>query len=251
MNSNDFKEIQEQFGETMYAYEQYLKKGYLLDMMYNYHFNDYIVKEYRLNIENELLKNVLEMLNAKESLDSVEAYISNAKKINAENLIALDKKFREATQVVNVTDNLSEDMDESFETSFKEFVMVSHPAIKITVTKEEADMFSQLRRFYFTNNYSGFLACLELFEKSFAASSIKEDKYEEAARYYYDMMSEMKVDANKKSNLYPYDKENVFEDDITLASENAEFKGRIRVLTELNQSLQKDVLQIYGEEIKL
>lgn len=251
MNSNEFKEIQKQFGETMYAYEQYLKKGYLLDMMYNYHFNDYIVKEYKLNIENELLKNVIEMLNAKESLDAVEAYISNAKGINAKNIVALDRKYREATQIINATDNLTEEIDESFETSFKELVMVSHPALKGTVTKEEADMFNQLRQFYFSNNYSGFLAYLEMFEKKFAAISIQEDKFEETAVYYYNVMSELKLDANKKSQTYPYDKEPVFEDDITIAAENAEFKGKIRILNELNSSLQKDALEIYGEEIKL
>ncbi|MBE6137194.1 MAG: hypothetical protein E7176_02225 [Erysipelotrichaceae bacterium] len=251
MNVKDFNEIKEQFGQTMYAYEQFLKKGYLLEMMYNYHFYDYIVKEYKLNIENELLRNVLDMLNAKQSLDMVDAYIDNARKINAQNLISLDKKHRNATEVVNAMESMSEEDDEKLENEFKKFVMESHPAVKGTVTKEESNMYNQAKHFYIVNNLGAFNECRELFKNSFKPADIKEEDFEKISAYYYSTMQDLKLEANKRNNAFPYTIEGVFEDDVTISAENAEFKIKLKNLTEMNTALQKDAVEIFGEEIKL
>lgn len=251
MNIKEFNEIKEQFGQTMYAYEQFIKKGYLLEMMYNYHFHDEIVIEYKINIENELYKNVLDMLHSKQSLDLVDAYIDNARKIHAQNLVSLDKKFNNAKAIVHKMDSMSEEEDVKLEEEFKKFVMISHPAVRGSVSKEDSSMYKQARQFYLINNLPGFIEIQQLFMKSFVPSEIKEEDYVKYSQYYYKTMEDMKLDAANKVNQFPYSIENVFDDDITLASEKAEFKVKLNKISGLNDALKKDIIETYGEEINL
>jgi len=101
------------------------------------------------------------------------------------------------------------------------------------------------------NNLGAFNECRELFKNSFKPADIKEEDFEKISAYYYSTMQDLKLEANKRNNAFPYTIEGVFEDDVTISAENAEFKIKLKNLTEMNTALQKDAVEIFGEEIKL
>lgn len=251
MNDMEFKELQTEFGKMIFSYEAFCKKGYLLDIEYNYHFHDYIEKEYRLLEENELLKNVVLMLKEKKSLAEIEKHISDTSVKYNKNIVALRNKAKNSEHIYRVGKELSLEVVSEFEKEFKEYLMENHPAVKIMISPQEKAVYNQLRSFYFENNYGSYSAFLDLNRKVIQPSLLTADKYDMAAKYYYNTMGEIRLDMNKKKNTYPYNKEEVFLDEMNLAAEEADFKIRLNALLGINKSLHQDVMEVYGEDICL
>lgn len=250
MNPIEFKELQNQMIESVYAYERFLKKGNLLDVEFNYNFHDYIEKGYKLDQENILMQDIILKLNNKESLESIESYISEFKAKYNKVYVALKQKERNCKAVCENSKVMSSAVIDEFERVFKDYVSSYHPAIKVYITKNEADLFEQLKKCYYENNYNAFQMLLDL-NKNLKKIDIPEEKYIEASQYYYSIMQQIKLDVDKRKNAYPYDKENVFNDEITIASEEAEFKVEMSKLLGINTSLHKDLVSAYGEDISL
>lgn len=248
MNRKEFEQLQLEFAQQMFSYEQFCKLGYQLENKFCFYFYEYMEKEYKLMTENEMMQKVIILLKDKKGLMEVEKCIEAYKLSLSKSIVSLNSKYNYAKQIVNALNN---DGLEYLEEDFKNYVMKYHPAVKMLVTKQEGEFYKQLKKMYFDNNYSGFQAVYDLNKNLIQPYSIAEDKYIETAEYYYKVLEQIKLDVNKKKNIFPYNKEEVFVDDLTIAAEVAEFKIKINKLLGINKSLHKDIIEIYGEDINL
>lgn len=251
MNDKEFRELQKEFGESIVSYENFCKKMYLLDIEYNYHFHEYIEKEYKLLEENALLKDVIIQLNEKKALAEIEQYVSDVTTKYNKNIVALRNKQMASELIFKNNSTLSKELIQDLEVEFKNYALSNHPAVKILISTQERAVYDQLRKFYFDNNYNSFTALLDLNQNVIRPSLLTEDKYNMAAEYYYTTMGKLRIEVNSKTNQYPLNKENVFHDEFSIAAEEAEFKIRLNHLLGMNKSLHKDIIEIYGEDIVL
>lgn len=247
MNKHEFRELQREIGETVVSYERFCKKGYLLDMQYTSHFHEYIEKEYRLSGENEALKQVLMKVKQQESPQETERWLKEFKVRYAQTIVRLSDKIQKSKLIAEVSEETAESMEQAFEA----YAMAYHPAVRIFISKEEKAIYNQLRVLYMENKLSAFTALLEMNQNQLQKQEIEEGKYIQAAEYYYHTVEQIRLDMKKKEASFPYTKESLFEDSLSLAAEEAEFRVRLNLLSGLNKSLHKDITTLYGKDITL
>ncbi len=248
MNSKEFQELQNQLGEILYSYEQFCKKGFLLDLKYNINFDEDIAKEMRISSENTLLYNVASMISKKMALKDIDDYIEKVKKDFNQKIEMFQQKSKNLKVLF---DNMKDKPTDSLEIEFKNYVMQYHPAIKKSVSKQEGSLYEILKKLYWENNYSGFLAVKELNQNTLCVKEFVVEEYTNTAEFYYNTMEQIKIDITKKKQMFPFNKEEVLEDEISLAQEHAEYKIRLNKALGMNKSLHKDIMNLYGEDIIL
>lgn len=247
MNKNEFKELQKEIGEIVISYERFCKKGYLLDLKYTAQFHEYIEKEYRLSTENEALQQMLLKLKQKESPEEMEHYLKELRAQYAQNIVRLSNKIRQSELMTAVSEEVSEGMERAFE----EYALMYHPAVRIFISKEERAIYNQLRALYMDNKLSAFIALIEMNRTQLQNQELEEAKYVQAAEYYYHTMEQIRLDMKKREAGFPYTKEAIFGDSLSLAAEEAEFRVKINQLLGLNKSLHKDITALYDRDVCL
>ena len=61
----------------------------------------------------------------------------------------------------------------------------------------------------------------------------------------------MNVERAARLKKYPFVKENVFKDELSIASEEADLRVQLKKLKDLNEALHKDYVSAFGEDFKL
>jgi hypothetical protein len=249
MNSLEFKELQNEMGNLLYKYEAFLKRCHITDCKIINEYHDVIAESIRLRAENSILASVCSMLNEKKSLDEVDNQIQDAKNKYQTTCVNFNNK-REYAKVLlkNLND---EESTRELEERFKEFVIENHPAVKILITKMERMSYDQLRKLYLDNNLGGYESFLELQKSFFRPCQLTEKDYNTANAYYFDMRGKIVQEMDKKSKEYPLIFENVFENEMTIASHRANYIIENNKLKAANKSLHQDVINVYGEDINL
>lgn len=249
MNSLEFKELQNEVGDLLYKYESFLKKSHITDCRIINEYSDLILESLCLRNENSLLAHVCQMLNDKKSLDEVDAYIKEAKDKHQTNLINFNKKKEYSKKLVETLKDT--EATKELEERFKEFVKENHPAVKIFITKVERMTYDQIRKCYLDNNLLEYESFLKLQESFIRPCVLTEKDYNNANQYYYQIRNNIVAEMTKKKNEYPLILENIFENDMTIASHKANYIIENNRFKADNKSLHQNVINIYGEDITL
>lgn len=249
MNSVEFKELQNEMGDLLYKYEAFLKKCHITDCKIINEYSDVIAESVRLKTENSILAGICKDLNDNKSLDEVDANIQNLKNKYKTSCVNFENKKVYAKRLIESLQN--EELTKEFEERFKEFVKENHPAVKILITKAERMTYDELRKLYLDNNLAGYDALLDL-QKSFIRPCVLAEKdYNNANAYYYQIRGNIIAEMEKKKNEYPLIFENVFENDMTIASQRANYIVENNKLKAANKALHQDVIRVYGEDVTL
>lgn len=249
MNKKEFSELQTQIASLLIEYENFCKKGYQLDLKYNYTFCELLMKEERIKFENNLIIGVCTMLADKKSMEEVDAFIQKQKNEYNALFVRHSQKVTNAAQVLKAMKELPAEIVKLLEDSFNEYVLNYHPAVKYITSEEEGKLYEYVRKAYYDNNYSAFKEMLELNKNILKPADFKEEQYVDAASYYYSIMVEMNKDVSIKRTKYPYNIEEILESKISIAAYEADIRTRITKLTGANKALHKDLIEVYGEDI--
>lgn len=248
MNRKEFEEIQEQMAKSLIVYERFLKKSNYLKAKYNCHFGKYTEQELKYRIENDIMINVVKMITEEKSVDEIEQLIEKGKKMYAKTMVDLANEFKHDTFVVYNFENTDLNVMEEI---FEKYVRENHPAIKMAISNEEAQVYNALRALYCDNNIPGFENVLELNKNLLSKVEYTEDKFVEYYKYYLKTARDIQNDMEKKLKAFPFDKEEMFKDNISLAAEEGELRVRVNKLSQANKNLHKDLTKLYGEDINL
>jgi hypothetical protein len=249
MNSLEFKELQNEMGDLLYKYESFLKKSHIIDCKIVNEYGDLILESLCLRNENSMLAHVCQMLNDKKSLDEVDAYIKDLRDKHQTSLSNLAKKREYVKTLVERLKD--EEATKELEERFKELVKENHPAVKILITKVERMTYDQLRKCYLDNNLVEYESYLKLQESFIRPCTLTEKDYNNANQNYYQIRNNIAAEMNKKKNEYPLVLENVFENEMTIASHRANYIIDNNRLKADNKGLHQNVVSIYGEDITL
>lgn len=249
MNSLEFKELQNEMGNVLYKYESFLKKSHVLDCKIINEFYEQIRESIRLKNENIIITNVCKMLNDNKTLEEVDSYINENKNKHEISMTNLEKKKEYSKVLMEALKD--EEVNNELESRFKEFVKENHPAVKILITKAERMTYDQLRKLYLDNNLSGFEAFLDLQSSFIRPCALEEKDYNNANGYYYQTRNNIFMEMEKKKKEYPLVLENVFENEMTIESHRANYIIENNKLKAQNKALHQDLINLYGEDIKL
>ncbi len=249
MEYKDFELIQNQLIEILIDYSYFLKKGAQLDYKYCYTFKDEIAADFKIRNENTMLMTAIQMLADKKSLDEVDNYIEEYKKNYAVGLNQMNQKLLISTNATN--NRLDDEHQKLLDDHFNEMIKNYYPALRMTDDQEYIRSFELLQLLYQQNNYDTYFASYELFKDKFVKKDYHGVNLEKYANFYFTFMQRITVDTNQRKNKFPYIKEEVFEDEITVAREKGDFKARINKLIEANKAIKKDFKEVYGEIIEL
>lgn len=248
MNRTEFNEIQEQMAQSLIVYERFCKKANYLKAKYNSHFSKYTEQEVKYKLENDLMVNVIKMLNDKKSLDEVDKIIEKGKAIYVKAMVDMANEFKHDDLVVKSFENA--DVQE-VENAYEQYTRINHPAIKMQVSNNEAQLYQALRSLYFQNNLSAFNSVLQMNQNLISTVEYTEDKFVEYYKYYMNTARQIQNDMENKLKNFPFTKEEIFQDDMSIASEEGELRAKINKLAGINKSLHKDFINVYGEDLNL
>lgn len=251
MNKKEFIELQKEFSDVIIGYEKFCKKGYVLNMKFNYTFCEYLIKEQYLKYENKLLIGICTMLSDKKTLDEVDKFIKTEKNEYNKFLINHTNGVTRFAQVIKRLNEMPNEILDLLENAFEDYVYKYHPAVNFITTEDEFKFYDVLKQCYYESNYSMFKEMLDLNKKFLKSTNFDEELQIKATYYYYDIMNQIKLEVNNKKDKYPYNIEYVFEDKISIASYEGEIRARINVLQSANQALHKDVIKLFGEDVIL
>ena len=246
---NEFKTLQDQIVDILVDYTIFLKKGAQLDYRYTYEFKDEILKDFKYRNENTLLVTAGTMLTDKKSLDEVDSYISNYKKNYERDINGLNRKIVDSELVVK--NEINDEMKKELENHFIDLVRNYYPAIRLEANEEYIKAFELLHTLYQQNNYTSYFATYDLFKNLFTYKDYHDVDFEKYVNIYMNLMQRINSDTVKRKQGYPYTKEEVFEDEITIAREKGEFRAKLTKLIEANKAIKEDFKAIYGEVVEL
>ncbi|MGM9970721.1 MAG: hypothetical protein ACI35S_10050 [Anaeroplasma sp.] len=248
MNKQEFNELQNEFGQYVYRYEYFIKKGYLLDLRYNYTFYDILYQTHKIEIECGLLQSILKMneenKSEKEISNFVEKVLNDYK--DKENKIV--EKYNFSKIVIDNYDKQTQDEKEDFEKYYEDYVINFSPIVKIMVPKTAKPIVDTLKSFYNNNNIDGFKELFELNKEIFRVIDIPEEQYNGISAFYYQNKLNINKDYNQKVSKYPYNKEKVFDNDMSIKAEEGELLIHLSNVKKLCNALHKDYESIYGKD---
>ena len=249
MNSLEFKELQNEMGDLLYKFEAFLKKCHITDCKIINEYSDVIAESVRLKAENSILAGICRDLNDNKSLDEVDANIQDLKNKYKTNCVNFENKKAYAKKLIENLED--EELTKELEERFKEFVKENHPAVKILITKAERMTYDELRKLYLDNNLAGYDAFLDLQKSFIRPCTLTEKDYNNANAYYYQIRGNIIAEMEKKKKEYPLILENVFENEMTIASHRANYIIENNKLKAANKALHQDVIRLYGEDVTL
>ena len=249
MEYNDFLKLQNDIKNILVEYTHFLKKAADLDLKYTTEFKDEIVKDFKLRNENSMLVQATTMLNDKKSLDEVDKYIEKYKanySILFNNLNAKINNFSLA-----ISNPLAEDKEKELEDHFINVVKTASPLLSIDSDPSYFNAFNLLQMLYQQHNYETYFADYDLNKELFKEKDYQNVDFEKYVAYYMSLMQNITADINDKKTKYPFTKENVFEDEITIARERGDFRAVLSKVSEANKAIKADFKALYGENVEL
>lgn len=250
MNREEFNELQSEFAEYIYRYEYFLKTGYLNDFYYNLKFQDDIATNSKIEYENSVMLTAINESKAKPEFnlnEFLEFVKGNKKDLEAN----VEDKIKRAKLITGNTDRLSVDEKKDFEKLYLETIKKYHPVVRVFVDENEKKIFETLRSFYNDNNVGGFKEFLDLNKDNFKPIDYAEDTFSKVAGFYYQNQKNINADFTKKSGTYPFNKREVFKDDISISREGGEFKVNYTRLLRDNQNLKLQYKQLFGVDLDI
>ncbi|MCR5350247.1 MAG: hypothetical protein K6E20_04565 [Acholeplasmatales bacterium] len=246
MNREEFNEMRKEFGDYVYNYEYFQKVGYITDMYYTNKFSQELIKIQKLEIENIVMSQSLDLFIKGEKLENIKNYCEESKNRYSKDYTKFSNKIIKAEQFIKHHEKMSEDEKKEFEQEYLKFCIELHPVVKCKVNKEENEAYLILRDFYFTNNYSGFKEFLELHKDAFKPVEYLETEFNTISSFYLENKTRINTDYNKRHTLYPYNKDAVLKDEISIAREQGELHVNITNLIRTNKELHEKFKAQFG-----
>lgn len=250
MNKQEFLEMKDEFALIIYNYEKFLKDCVLLDYKYNDHFYEFLQKIRYYEVENGLLASCINGRRQDPNFE-VEKVFADFKKGYTQELDNMVRKHEIAHVVVQHQGDFTEEENKEFEQMYQKFIAENHPVVKALVTDEEKLAYEKLKAFYYENNYTGFKEAYELNKDVFKEVEYPEDIFAKISQYYYDVRKNIGAEFNKRQKSYPFVKRGVFQDDMTIAEEDANLKTNYNRLLSDNKKLHNDFMNMFGKDITL
>lgn len=251
MNKIEFNEMVTEFGEDIYSFEKFLKSCYITEVSYITVFNPFLKDINVLTLENQLIKEALEKLSQGESKEAVSKYIIEQKQKLTNTIVSLGERDNYYKRVYENTSTYFPNENEELENLYHNYCINHHPAVRAFITKQEEEIYNNLKKLYTENENEAFIKCLEENKASFDSREIPEDKYNDVSLHYYRLRRNMLGQRNTMMNQLPYAKKDVFKDEMSIASEEAELRIQIKQLRDLNDALHKDLEKNTNINIKL
>ena len=177
--------------------------------------------------------------------------IENAKKSYGVELMQTENKHKYCTQLIQILSKFDKSAYEASENHMKDFLIKYHPVVCLNTKKEARDTYEMLKRFYFECNFVGFQEYLDQNISMFEVDEITEDRYVEASQVYFRFRQTITDSINKTRDKYPYNKIELFNDDMTIQSEKDNLDIKAKSLKQGLAAAQKDFYDAFGFELKL
>lgn len=251
MNRLEFNEMVKEFGEDVYSFEKFLKKGFILEASYITVYNGLLKDINYITFENNLLKDGMEKLKNNQSLEDINKYLlENKKKVNdtIAQLVTRDIYYK---KVYDSAYQFLSKENEELEEIYKDYCLKHHPAVRAFISKQEEELSNYLKKEYFEDNLENLKTLLEKNQGVFINDEIEESKFNDVSGHYFKLRKNMNVERQTRLQKYPYIKENVFKDDLSIASEEADLRIQLKKLKDLNEALHKDYVANFGNDFKL
>lgn len=251
MNKTEFLEMKNEFAEYIYRYEYFLKCGAINDCYYNHFFGKNLDEVRFYDMENKLMAAVIKLKADNKSEEEINKFIEDYKtKFNQENE-NIANKHKLAETIVAHNEAMPAADKKQFEEDYLKYVKEHHPIVKCFINDNEENLFKVLNELYKQNNYEGFKEVLELNKGSLSNPEYKEEDFSKISAYYYDIKKNINFDFTKKTQNYPYTKNETLKSEISVARENGEIRVRINELMAANKELHKDFKDNLGFDISL
>lgn len=248
MNRQEFNEMRKEFAEYVYNYEYFQKVGFITDMYYTNKFSPELIKIQKLEIENIVMSQSLDLILKGEPLENIKNYCEESKNRYSKDFTKFSNKIMKSEQFIKHHESMSIDEKNEFEKEYLKFCIELHPVVKCKVQKEENEAYLVLRDFYFTNNYSGFKEFIELNKQSFQEVDYLESEFNTISSFYLENKTRINADYNKRHTLYPYTKNDVIKDEISIAREQGDLHAQITNLMRSNKELHEKFKNQFGYE---
>ena len=251
MNKQEFNEMQDEFANYVYQYENFIKAGIINDAFYNQYFYNDVLRLHRIEVENNIMISALKRLEAKVDIEDVKKEITaNIEKYQNEQKVIAEKELK-AKAIVNVTKNMSKDDLIKLENDYLAFVKKNHPAVKCKVDSSEQQAFIIIRQMYYENNAGGFYELLDMYKNTFKDVEYDSKEYNSISGYYFEIKANINKDFNAKQKQYPYTKFEVLKDEITIARETGDIRAKINDLKRANEAVSKDFKNAFGFDLTM
>ena len=250
MNKQEFMEMHDEFAALVYSYELFMKNGFLADCKYNVTYFDELRKVREAEAELNILTAAMRDKGNKQITDILNA-IDNAKKNYAKELVATENKNRYCKQLTSILDRFDQSAFDASENNFRDFIFKYHPVVCLNAKKEAKDVYEMLKKFYFECNYLGFQEYLENNKQVFEADEITEDRYVEASQVYFRFRQTINQSFINFKDKYPYNKKDLFKDEMTILSEKDDLIIKGKQLNEALKAARKDFKEAFGFDFKL
>lgn len=245
----DFKVLQDQLIDILIEYAHFLKKGAQLHYKYSSTFKEEILKDFKLRNENTMLITALTMLNEKKTLDDVDNYINGYKKKYQNEFNQLNQRLLAADTICKRKIDAKE--KKNLEESFMKFLKKFNPILRLETNSDYNNGYELLQLLYQQDNYQTYLASYEMFINTFSEKNFLGVDFDKYVNEYMNIMQRISLDIENKRKNFPYNKEEVFEDETTIAREMGDFRAKNNILVEANNAIHKDFVLAYGEDVKL
>ena len=250
MNKEEYIEMRQEFASLVYTFENFMKNGFLVDCKYNVAFYDTLKKireaELKLNV-------VVTAMKDKENnvpIDKILTRIENTKKEYNVEALQTENKHKYCMQLIQILSKFDKSAYEASEKIMKDFLIKYHPVVCLNAKKEAREKYEMLKRFYFECNFVGFQEFLDQNITVFETDEINEDRYVEASQVYFRFRQTITDSINKSKELYPYNKMELFNDDMTIQAEKDNLEIKAKQVENALKSAEKDFKAEFGFDFK-
>jgi hypothetical protein len=250
MNKEEYIEMRQEFASLVYAFENFMKNGFLADCKYNVAFYDNLVQiresELRLSV-------IVAAMKDKENNTPIDQILSKIEKTKIDynvEKIQTENKHKYCLQLIQILSKFDKSAYDASETHMKDFLIKYHPVVCLNAKKEAREKYEMLKRFYFECNFVGFQEFLNENIQIFETGEINEDRYVEASQVYFRFRQTITDSLNKSKELYPYNKIELFNDDMTIQAEKDNLDIKLKQLKNSLKAAEKDFKNEFGFDFK-
>ena len=250
MNKQEYQEMRDEFAGLVYQYERYLKVGFLTDCRYNAVFFDSLKVIRRCEAEIAV---ITQAIRAKEShpIDQILKGIEKAKEDFAKEIVQTENKHNYCVQLLSIIDKFDKSVFDICEKNFRDFIFAYHPVVNLNTDPNAKNIYEMAKRFYVECNYLGFDEYLENNKKVFEVPEIAEEKYTEASQVYFQFRTTINKTLNELPKSYPYNKIELFNDEMTVRAEKDDLEIKAKQMTEALKSAKKDFKNVFSFDFTL
>lgn len=248
MNKKEFEEMQIEFAEFVYKYKVFIKSGYLFDLKYNRRFFKFLVECQELEIKISLMKQAIDLAAEGNNRDEIFENLVKALEKLPEEKAKFLKKNDYANQIMELNDKLTDENIKEFENIYYQYIFDYHPFVRVALPESVKPIIDLLDRFYYENNKGAFVEMLELNKKTLTALPIQEEHYNQVSQFYYELRKKINSEYHQRAKNYPYDRLNLFDDEMTVAREEGDILLKISNYKKVFDEMLKDFVNLFGKD---